>query len=597
MESEPHRASGNFVLCTRNCPCRPAAAKLNTRSKAGKFFRKGITFKDKRNNSMTSLTHFEKLRTRFPDAWLLLVLLASVHLLFGRTVQAGFVTDFTGLQNRLNGAPFLDFLTCFGFPAMHQVTNFFLYIFYKFFGTNGLCWYLIFTSLHVANGFRGYQLGKKIFANAGHRNPHTAACIGCLLFVFSPYQAEPVAWKVCFNFLFCSLTMLGCLWHSLLFLENGNRKHLLWSHCWFFVALFTFELAVATPLLLFLLMFWWQGQGLTFARKLKALLMPQALFLAAYFLLNKLVLGSWVGHYGEGVHLSFNLREMTANALKYFFKYLLFWREWSHESKGALMHFLEKPAVAYGFWVLVALLLAVFLKKKTKRTGTPGLWWSMFFAAILPVSNLYVMWLLQGENDRYGYLASLFFFMGLASLLVRLPRVVVLPVFVAWLSASVFFLYRMTGNWQQSAQVYYSLLDDFRWENVPEVYVLAFPENYRGLQLFKDFSKKDRVLKDALRYSASKETAGKFYQVAQFNMTTPEDGVSVEVSDSTHLTVTFNQWGNWWWRNGIGTGDYETERYRFKVAGNGYQLELKQPVEQVVFIFTVGGKWQEVEDF
>ena len=74
------------------------------------------------------------------NAIVLTVFLVSTHLLYYKTMQAGFVTDFTGLQERLEGAPFSDFLNCFGFPALHQVTNFFLYLFYKFFRSSALPW-------------------------------------------------------------------------------------------------------------------------------------------------------------------------------------------------------------------------------------------------------------------------------------------------------------------------------------------------------------------------------------------------------------------------------------------------------------------------
>ena len=96
---------------------------------------------------------------------------AAVHLLYFKTLDAGFVTDFTGLQWRLEGAPFLGFLDSFGFPALHQVTNFFLFVINKISGTEAWPWYLVYTSLHVANGFLGYCLAKKVFERSGQTPP------------------------------------------------------------------------------------------------------------------------------------------------------------------------------------------------------------------------------------------------------------------------------------------------------------------------------------------------------------------------------------------------------------------------------------------
>lgn len=135
------------------------------------------------------------------NAIILTVFFTGLHLLYVKTIGAGFVTDFTGLLERLDEAPFSGFLTCFGFPAMHQVTNFFLYFFVKLFGLNGLPWYLVFTSLHLANGLLGFHLAIKIMAKGGIQAPAVPAFMAAALFLFSPYQADALVWKVCFNFL------------------------------------------------------------------------------------------------------------------------------------------------------------------------------------------------------------------------------------------------------------------------------------------------------------------------------------------------------------------------------------------------------------
>ncbi|MFQ5446511.1 MAG: hypothetical protein ACE5FF_06220 [Saprospiraceae bacterium] len=530
------------------------------------------------------------------DFFVFLLLLTGAHLLFGGTVRAGFVTDFTGLQWRLDGAPFSDVLNCFGFPALHQVTNFFLYIFYRAFGTNGLPWYLVYTTLHVTNGFMGYKLGEKIFARSGIAAPHIPALMASLLFVFNPYSVETVVWKVCFNYLFCTLLMFGSLWQLLRYLESPNHRSLVLSHLFFVLALFTFELALAFPLVALALTFAWQQAGPGRRRFLKFYFVPQSLLLTLYFLLNKLLLGTWVGHYGAAVHLKFNVPAIAGNLLRYFTKYGLFWREWPHGKKEALMQFFDHPATGWAALVIGAVLLAAgvyFYKKCPFRLRHTGGLWLLFFVALLPVSNLYVAWILHGENDRYGYFASLFFFMGLSVLLLYLPKILRYGAFATLLLLSVFFLNRTVNYWENGSRVFYSLLKDFRWPDAPEVYVLAFPENYQGIPVFKDFSKRDMALKDALKYGAGKEVKGRIFQVAQFNMTSPEDGVNVKTGPANRFSVTFNQWGNWWWRNGIGTWNYETKKYRFTVEGNGSRVEMKDPAPGAVFIYSVGGKWYE----
>ncbi len=526
----------------------------------------------------------------------------SVHLLYFKTMQSGFVTDFTGLQERLDGAPFSGFLTCFGFPALHQVTNFFLYIFYKTFGTNALPWYLVYTSLHVANGFLAYRLAKSFFGNGDKmlflHNISIPALMASLLFLINPYNAETVIWKVCFNFLFCTLTMLSSLLFFIKYLETGKKKGLVVSIMFFVVALFTFELALALPLMtLILLLFFRSGVGDIQRRRTPWAAFPFFILSAVYFLLNKIILGTWVGHYGEGVHLNFEIKAIAANCLKYFSKYLIYWREWNHPLKESFIGFCDSPIGAYSFLTVGLVLFFIgiyYYKRMNKKWRATWLSVVLFFVALAPVSNLYVSWILHGENDRYGYFASLFFFIGLVALFQYFEKGIRYGLYIILIIVSVSFLNRINEYWENSTKIVRGLLNDFRWENNSEIYVLAFPENYKGIPMFKDFSRQDLALKHALKYSANKMTDGKFHQVAQFNMNSPADGLAATVDSNNVVKLEFHEWGSWWWRNGIGTGSYETDNYIFKPVPKGCEIILKNTAEDAVFIYSDGDAWREI---
>lgn len=544
----------------------------------------------------------------------LLTFFVLVHLLYWKTWQAGFVTDFTGLQERLDGAPFIDFLNCFGFPALHQVTNFFLYWFYFCFDTQALPWYLIYTSLHIINGYLVYRLSQQLltkdtFPTIGSNTNHlislasSPAFLAALLFLVCPYNAEAVIWKVCFNFLFCTCLLLLTILSLIKYFKSNQSKKLIPVYVFFLLALFTFELALALPLIALALFFWWKTTHKSHPSRTSIWsIIPFFVLSAFYFILNKIWLGSWVGHYGEQVHLNFSLNTITSNCLKYFSKNLLFWREWNHGSKQLFIQFCDHPTSA---WMILAtgiliLISFIYAQLKNKPNGKHAplnkaiLCWLLFILALAPLANLFVAWILHGENDRYGYFAAVFFYPGLVSLLYCFPTKIKWALYIAFLSLSIFFLNRTNEYWQKSTTVLNALIQDFKWYDSSEVYILAFPENFKGIPMFKDFTRKNLALKHALQYKTNKQPIGEFYQVAQFNMNQLSDGCFIK-SDSSHFVhLEFHNWGNWWWRHGIGTGPYETDQYQFKPISKGAEFIFNKPAPDAVFIFSDGKKWKEI---
>ena len=86
---------------------------------------------------------------------------------------------------------------------------------------------------------------------------------------------------------------------------------------------------------------------------------------------------------------------------------------------------------------------------------------SLFFIALAPVSNLFVAWVLHGENDRYGYLASLFFFIALVALFQFLEKWLKYGLYFILICVSISFSNQLTGFWKNSSDVVTSLLADF----------------------------------------------------------------------------------------------------------------------------------------
>jgi hypothetical protein len=536
------------------------------------------------------------------NGWLVFLLFAGISLgLYYPTIGAGFVTDFIGWQMRYEQGSAADILRCFGYPGLHQLLHLVFYPLYRLAGTQGWPWYLMFSVLHAFNGFLLFALFRKVLIKVALPHAFWISVTGALLFLVSPYQSEVVVWKVCLHYLMTASLMLGALHFAWHYVATGRLRHLIFTHLVFGAALFMLEIAFVLPLWMLV----WvpvasriQDKLSSLSRNLATLVLPQFLMLAGYFLLNKAVLGQWVGHYGEVEHFKFPLRQMVSAEFKYLLKHLFFLRYLEHPVKESIFGWVDEAWVHWSLAVglaILGLLGLLFFKKIAPRWLLTGSSVVMFFLAVAPVSNLYFYYLLYIENDRYGYHASMFLSMAVVLALFRLPRWFCYALLGLWLLLSLSLTVQTNRYWAEGREIYYGLLEDFfGWYDRCEVIVLNIPDNYAGAYMFR-IVKQDSGLPDYLKYSFRKEFKGKIYDVAQFNMMTPRDGVSVTQENGQTLKVMFNQWGNWWWRDMIGASNYENERYRLELIDNGYLLHLKQIPEGTAIIYHNGAKWEEFE--
>ncbi len=532
------------------------------------------------------------------DALILLFFFVLVHLFYFPTWNAGFVADFTGLAGRIETHSFWNFLNSFDFPSLHPVLHLFSALFYKSFGVRGFPWYVIFTSFHIINAFMLFRISRKLMRAFEVYQAEAIAFAGSLLFLLSPYASEPVTWRFCFGFLLVSQFILAILRHTIRWLETGERRYQIFILALLAAALFTSEQSLIIPLLTTALMLLWRTQ---FPSKgllqvwFRQLLLPQLLLIAGWFILHKIILGIWAELGDPAVYLT--PAEILANNFKYLAKYLFFARYWEPSYKTMLFTGIDKSGWLFTFlFVALAFAYIWFYKKISPSVKLAGWFLLAFFIALLPVLHLHFNYLLQIENDRYGYLPSLFFTLFLMTLISTFPRWLGYSFFAVYLSISGYYLQRTNHIWADATKVYYSLLNDFRWYDKQEVYVLNLPDNLQGSPLFRDYTRQDSTLKDALRYIGRKPYNGIIHEVAQYNMTILSDGVSAERKNNTTLFVTFNQSGNEWWRRGgVGAPAYEQEAFSFTPRGQSYELHLAKPSKSAVFIYQKGGKWEQLK--
>ncbi len=530
------------------------------------------------------------------------LLLALTQLFYFQTRYAGFVTDFTGLAARLETGDWTDIFSSFGFPALHPALFSFFYFFYKSFGPDGLGWHAVHTIMHAANALLLFAVVERLLTIFRFERAVWPALAAAVFFLLSPNQTEVVVWRVCFNYLMACALALFTVYFLLKELELPSARSRYFGLAAFALGLFTFELTLVVPFIcaaIAAVVAVEHQEKNRFARVLRQFIIPQLALVALYFVLTKWSLGVWVGYYGAETHLRFPLAEVLGNFFRYGIKTLFFVRFFEHPTKEALFTAFSRPAILYPAVILVLAGLvfwAARFRRLSPQLKLAGLMLVLFGIALLPVINLYFNYLLHIENDRYGYFASMFAAGMLAALLALLPRNVFYALALAYALVTSVYLHRAVSYWRTGTWLYQSLLADFRWYDRPEVYVLNLPDNYQGCPLFRDFHPdSDNALSDALRYVKRHPYEGKLFEVAQFNLAHAEDGITASWADSANtIAVQFEQYGNWWWRKGIGASDYETEFFVFDKNDLQYQLTLKKPHPQAVIIFQKAGKWFEL---
>ncbi|MBK8922083.1 MAG: hypothetical protein IPM81_11345 [Saprospirales bacterium] len=532
----------------------------------------------------------------FPVAFIL----ASLAV-YWPTRDAGFVMDWLGWQYAYNRDGWAGVPGSFGYPGLHPVLHFGNYLLYWLFGANSPVWYGVFAVLHGANAWLLTRLALRLPLQIAAIQQLFIAVAAGLLFLFSPYAAEVVVWRVCLHYLLALLFTLLAHHFTLDYLHTPRRSAWWKIQGCAAIALFSFEWSLVAPVLLLLLALVYrvaQKQTGGLRSLLGRLFWPQAGLWALYFGINKLRIGDWVGHYGAETHLRVQPQTMLATMLKYAVKQFGFARHWEHPYKTAVFDSLD---AGWPFWLGAGVVMAaagvwaLLFRRINARLQWAGASFAWFLVALLPVSNLYFCFLLFSENDRYGYFATGFGWLGILLLLSCLPKTWFRIAAIGLVALSLQLLLGMNQLWSESEKMYAGLVERFRWYDRDEVIILALPDNYHGVFMFRIIGQ-DSGFHEALELRRGRPFGGKMWEAVQFNAETPADGIQVETDSSgRRYQLNFRQPGNWWWRNGIGATDYENDRYVFRKKEWHTEVELKEKRPNTALIYPSGGQWIEVQ--
>ncbi|MGB1316209.1 MAG: hypothetical protein ACPG4Y_09320 [Chitinophagales bacterium] len=519
--------------------------------------------------------------------------------LYFSTQGAGMVFDFNGWLSVYETGTYKDVVNSFGYQGLHQVEQFCFFSFYKMFGYSHFAWYFAFAVMHAVAAFVSFMFLKIFLKTIQFSNYFEIALLASFMFLISPLAADTVVNKVTVHYFTSFISMLLAFYFEVKYFENKKIKYLIFILLLFIIALFSLEIAYIFPVMFALL---WLSL-LYFNNSLKTKLIVKSpiflpfIILIAFLFLHRIVLGSFVGHYGAEVHTKFDVAELFSNTMRYFSAYLLLFDHWVYKLKDFASQNLYQ--FAHFFIILIALVLVVLffiLKKKYLKQFWLGLLFlALALFALAPIANLYYTYIFPIENNRYSYFSSIFIYAFVAFLYYQIKwKIFRSSLIIIFISLNTFFLFQNINTFNKSSTLAWNLLNDFRWFE-DDVIILVDPDNFNGAKMFTSIGKNSSFA-ESLKLHTRIDRIDNIHLVYQMNFNALTDSVLIEQINENTLKVEIAQWGNWFWHKGIGASSFENKLFkatRLEVGKPSFELELSKKARQMTIVYAAGDKWRE----
>lgn len=533
----------------------------------------------------------------FKNAIFLLLILCLAWLVFSPIAGSAFVSDVTGWFLAYESYGWNGILHSFGDKSLHHFYHLATFLLYKLSPHVSLVWKLAFVFFHGLNAWLLWLFANNLLRSFHYKNASIAAIFAALLFLLNPYNPEAVSWAATLHYLLATALILLIL--NILVSKKLCTSILLITHIAFFIALFTLEIALSVPFFTVVLLLF--APAATFksskANIFSKILLPQLFLVAVYFLSNKVILGSWIGHYGAEKHLNLPITFLASNYAKYFCKHFVFSQFWSYPSKEKLYVFLEQKRIALFLlvsYIVLPTIMFLFKSRLPKMVGAISLSILLFMFSLAPVISLFFTYLVLNEGDRMNYLAGAFASLAFVAMLFSFHRYVAIALCCLLLFFSAKFLKQNFDSWKSAIAISNGLVSSFECDTQKEIYLLTLADNLNGVYIARSFDG-NQNFNDLLKIH-HKGCSSKIVEVLNFNMNSSTDCTKVEVLSQRQFRVSFLQGGNWFWYNGIGASSYETDKFKVEIDewNASYIFSLKGDVNNALLMYQCGDKLLKV---
>ncbi|MCW3125278.1 MAG: hypothetical protein JWO03_936 [Bacteroidetes bacterium] len=526
----------------------------------------------------------------FPFFW------ALAFIAYYRAHGAQFVYDHNMWAEAYERLGWAGIRTQFGEKSLHYIFQYTYFLLYKVFGWNGWYWTTFQTAWHAVNAVLFFAMIRKWCGWYGISRPSQIAFIGALFFLLSPYHTEVVIWGAGLEYMMITSFILVALICLSEYFENGEPRYFVLTYVFYLVGLLTWELALVFPAMAFILFFLSPFDKVGFRRFMFTIFLPMSVLVPAYFLLTKWSSGSALTHYGAAAHMNVSPTLLIPNISRFLLKLFDVSLVYGKAHSYTFIQWLSKPMiVAVQIVIYIGILgfclRALILRRHLFIVLMAGLG----FVSLLPMLNLYFAYFTYIESDRYVYLCSGFFYGGLAMLFFQLHRYLRCLFIAGFLFTQVFFLHRFVTTWRTSGRVVHGLVQGFRWQDAPHIYVLATPDAVSGAWCLRSLPPYGIAI--ALKAQRGIDISQKMDEVMQYEMNNRYDSCHAEKIGEGLYRYQFTQYGNWFIKSGLGTGGWEDDKYKVEVDqwGMSFTVLIKKYVSGDVVIYQVRDHWEEVK--
>lgn len=514
-------------------------------------------------------------------------------LIYFITRHAGFVDDYIGFETNYDKCGLIHYYSCSGSTNLRFFQHVFTFSIYKIFGSENIAWYFAYCLSHAFAAFLSFCVIRKLLNIFEQKNAYEIAFFTAFLFLISPYQTEVVVWRVCIQYIVVQICMMLSI---LLILEESKNffLKLFIGIILFIVALFSIEQAIMIPfILLIIFIFLALTKKQIVNRKLViSLFLMQLCEIIIFFSLSKILYHKWIMHYGSQVFTGFISIDTFSRFAKYFLKYILLFRHWNYTTANSFYAFICKPVVFFSLTIsIISICIYLLIKfiKGNLKTGFILLLIALYAISLFPVLQLYFSTLLFVEGDRLGYISSIFIFaIFIFTIYQSWKNTARLIVFIL-IGLNLFFLSRTNTDWKISQEILTSYNNSYNFK-ARKIFVLATPENYKGIYLIRTKA----GLAELLKYRANKIIHQDFVDVVHFNQCSINDGIKVEKENDSTLILGFTKTGNWFWRDALGASDYSNADFKYRAEEWTSKVTLRNfDPKQDILIYPDSSKWKQ----